>query len=144
MSQPDVDVVRGAYEAFNRRDLAGFLEPLAPDVHVDMSERVFNPDTYDAHDGVRRLFGEIMDVWETFEWQLEEIVDAGGTVVALVRAQGKGRGSGVETDRRIAFTWELRDGKATLIRLYVDRERALQAAGVPTRGAPPGRGSSQG
>ena len=37
-----------------------------PGVRADMSERVFNPDVYEGHDGYRRFLGEIDAVWDDF------------------------------------------------------------------------------
>ena len=118
-------LVRAAYAAFNRRDLPAFLALLNSDVEIDMSERVFNPDTYVGHDEVRRLWSEIDDVWRSYQWEPEELLHTGdGQVLALVRARGCGRGSGVEIDRPIAFRWTLSDGKAVGVRLFADRAEA--------------------
>jgi ketosteroid isomerase-like protein len=50
--------------------------------------------------------------------------------VAFIRERARGRGSGIEIDRRTAFLCKLRAGKVSEIRLYLDRERALRDAGL--------------
>jgi len=132
-SEANLETVRRAYEAFNRGDLVAFLAELDDEVHVDMTERVFNPDTYDGHEGVRRFYAEVREVWEDFRWDPEEIVGAGDKVAALVHSHGRGKGSGVKVDRRIGFVWTLRAGRATSIRLYVDQAKALEVAGASRR-----------
>jgi ketosteroid isomerase-like protein len=127
----NVDVVRRAYEAFNGGDLERLLALLDPGVHVDMSARVFNPAEYDGHDGVRRLHREIFEVWEEFRWEPEDVVGGEDQVIAVVRSYGRGRGSGITIDRRIAFHWTMRDGRGLAIKLYVDPAEAL--ALLPSR-----------
>jgi ketosteroid isomerase-like protein len=129
MSRENVEVVRQAHEHLNNSDIESLVELCDEVFRLDMSERIFNPDTYEGHDGIRRFHSEVRDVWEYFQWDPEELIDAGEEVVALVHAHGRGRGSGLEIDRHIALVWSVREGKATSLRLYVDRERALEAVG---------------
>ncbi len=37
-----------------------------PAIRVDMSERVFNPTVYEGHEGSRRFWAEIDEVWDDF------------------------------------------------------------------------------
>jgi ketosteroid isomerase-like protein len=55
--------------------------------------------------------------------------DEGDIVVALSRTKGRGRGSGVEIDRKTAMIWAVRGGKAVWLRFYREPERALEAVG---------------
>ena len=53
MSQENVELVRDTMELLNRsargeRGL-GLLRRFAPDVRIDMSRRVINPDVYERH-----------------------------------------------------------------------------------------------
>src|SRR4051794_26087330 len=55
MSQANVEIVREIMELFNDPGAAAvdrLRELFADDVHIDMSRRVFNPDTYDGHEGL--------------------------------------------------------------------------------------------
>ena len=59
MSQENVEIVREIADLARRvgdsessRRLLGLF---APDVHLDMSRRVFNPATYDGYAGLRRF-----------------------------------------------------------------------------------------
>ena len=130
MSQENVELVRRAYERLNGGDVDALIELCDPSFRLDMSERVFNPQTYEGHEGIRRFYEDVRDVWGEYRWDAEELLDAGESVVALLRAQGRGRGSGLEIDRRIAMLWAVRSGRATSVRLYVNRDEALEAAGL--------------
>jgi ketosteroid isomerase-like protein len=130
MSQENIEVVRRLHEHLNSGDVEGVVALCEPGFQLDMSERVFNPETYEGHDGIRRFYADVRDIWEQYRWTPEELLDAPPQVVALVRAQGRGRGSGLEVDRRIALVWTLGSGRATAVRLYVDPAKALEAAGL--------------
>jgi uncharacterized protein len=128
--QENIEVVRRLHERLNSGDIDGVVELCEPAFHLDMSERVFNPEIYEGHEGIRRFYADVRDIWERYAWAPEELLDAQPHVVALVRAQGRGRGSGLEIDRRIALVWTFAAGQATALRLYVDRTKALEAAGL--------------
>ena len=133
MSQENLEVVRRASEALNEGDIDALLAFCHDDFELDMSDRVLNPETYRGHEGVRRFYAEVHDAWERYVWEPEELHDTGDLVVALVRARGRGRGSGLEVDRKAAMTWRLRDGRASELRFFRDREAALEAAGLGSR-----------
>jgi len=133
VSEQDIELVRSAYEALNAGDIEALVELCDPDFHLDMSERVFNPATYEGHDGIRRFYGEVREVWEEFAWDPEALYDTGEQVVALLRSHGRGSGSGIEIDRDVAMVWTVRGGKAAALRFYVDQAEALNAAGLQDR-----------
>ena len=54
MSQENVDIVRRCTEALDRREFTKVFEMLDPDVEIDLSRNVFNPDVYRGHSGVER------------------------------------------------------------------------------------------
>ena len=51
-------------------------------------------------------------------------------VVSFYRGVGVGRGSGVEVIRDLTGVHHIRDGKIASERIYLDREEALEAAGL--------------
>ena len=130
MSRENVELVRRAYEALNAGDIDGLVTLCHKDFNLDMSDRIFNPERYEGHEGIRRFYADVHDPWERYVWEPEELREKGGVVVALVRARGWGRGSGLEVDRKVAMIWTVHDGKASELRFYRDRDVALEAAGL--------------
>jgi ketosteroid isomerase-like protein len=130
MSQADVEIVRRAHRALNGGDMDALVALCDSEFRLDMSDRVFNPAVYTGHDGIWRFYWEVRDVWETYVWEPEELLEAGDNVVALLRSSGRGRGSGVEVERRTAMVWTVREGRATALRFFRDRNDALVAAGL--------------
>jgi ketosteroid isomerase-like protein len=60
--------------------------------------------------------------------ELEELLDAGDQVVALLTFRGEGRSSGAAVEARIANVWTLHEGKVVRMQYFGDREEALAAA----------------
>ena len=79
---------------------------------------------------MRRLPGTTQDEsFEQFRMDLEDLVGVGDThVVAILRMHGRGRGSGVPVEERIAHRWRVRDGKAAEMQVYSDPDDALRDA----------------
>ncbi len=92
MSEENVEVVRRVYDAALRGDIEAVISHLDPAVRADMSERVFNPDVYEGHDGYRRFVGEIEAVWDDFRIEPLEFIDAGESVVVAHMVRGARKG----------------------------------------------------
>src|SRR4051812_29121238 len=112
MSQENVEVVREVMGLLARPEgnEAALLERFAPDVRIDMSRRVFNPDVYEGHAGLRRLGAEIREVWDEFRIEAERFIAAGDRVVVIEKRRGRGKESGVEVEQRAGVIWTLRHG----------------------------------
>jgi ketosteroid isomerase-like protein len=107
------------------------LHSLAPDVEIDVSElpdgRILRG-CESAEDYWRSL---LTDVWAELTMDVEAIFEQDGTVVALARFHGVGRGSGVPVEMEVAWVATMREGLVASARLTLDRRLALQA-GVAT------------
>jgi ketosteroid isomerase-like protein len=135
VSEENVEIVRRVIatlrEAYKSGDAtAELLELCAPDIRVDASRRVFNPDTYEGHAGLRRLIREISEAWEDFSEANERLIDAGDRVVALQTISGRGPASKLEVRREAAVIWTLRDGRIVRVETFLDRREALRTAGL--------------
>ena len=124
-----VETIRRAHEALNSGDVEGLVAVCDPSFRLDMSDRVLNPAVYEGHEGIRRFVGEVHEAWETFTWEPEELVESGDLVLALIRSTGRGRGSGLELDRRAAMLWTVPAERAVSLRFFRDRAAARRAAG---------------
>jgi ketosteroid isomerase-like protein len=130
MSQENVEIVRRIYDGLNRGDVESVVECCDDDFRMDMTERVFNPDSYRGHDGIRRFYEGVQDAWESYQWTIEETRVAGDAVLAMLHCEGQSREGGPGVDWRVAWLWELREGRAVSVRFYRDRGKALEAAGL--------------
>jgi uncharacterized protein len=131
MSRENVELVRLAYELFDRRDIEGVLglatddfELRLPDIYPE------GPETFRGRDGLRRWVAMVQDIWGEWRFDVERLISADEQVVALVRIVAEGGASGVPVDREVAHVWSVRDGKASTASVYLDRAEALEAAGL--------------
>jgi uncharacterized protein len=121
----DVELVRDSYEAWNRRNFQVIWERLDPDVVVDATARIMNPDTYHGHAGFQRMVDEMEDIWQEWHLEPEAFLDGGDRIIVVTRVRARGRGSGVELDDLNYNVWKLRDGRAVRLAIYYDKDEAL-------------------
>jgi ketosteroid isomerase-like protein len=69
MSQENVELTYRAFDAFNRRDLDTFLTLMDDDVEV-VSRAVSMEGGYHGHDGFRRFWKNLLDVFTDFTVRL--------------------------------------------------------------------------
>jgi ketosteroid isomerase-like protein len=128
-----LDVAREVIGAFNETgwdDPDPVLRYLHDDVVWLTAEGSVESPEYIGHDGVRRYFAMVADALADFRAIPEDFIDLGeGTVVAFVRLQGTGRGSGFPFEREgIAYVFSVREGKVARCRWFEDRQQALDWA----------------
>jgi ketosteroid isomerase-like protein len=134
MSRENVDVVRRVYDAVATDDTEAVLALYDSQAEFDMSRspvRTFLGRTvYRGREGVRSMFRERYEAWETIEDDLEELIDAGERVISVVTTRGCGRVSGAEVELQHAGLWTLHDGRIVRVEWLPSREAALEAAGL--------------
>jgi ketosteroid isomerase-like protein len=120
--------VTRAHEALNTGDVEALVALCDEDFRLDMSDRVLNPSVYEGHDGIRAFYAEVLDIWESFTWEPIELHEVDDLVVAVLHSRGKGRGSGVELDRRSAMLWRVDRERALSLTFYREPDAALASA----------------
>jgi ketosteroid isomerase-like protein len=128
MSQENVEVVRRGYEHLSQ---TGEFPWELIDAAVEVHDPPIGPDSqvYRGHEGMRNALANVEQSFDEVHFEAEDIRDAGDDVVAFVRMRGRGKGSGIEVEARIAHLWTIRDGKGVRVRV-LEREDALEAAGL--------------
>ena len=71
-----------------------------------------------------------LDAWDEHRLDVDEVVENGDDVVALIHLAGVGRRSGTRGDVRFYAQVKVRGGKIAYIYDHEDRAAALDAAGV--------------
>ncbi len=127
----NVAIVRRAWEAYISRDNEAALALYDPEVELDFTGgAVPIYGRYKGLEGVREFFRDWLVIWQDYGSEIEELIDAGDEVIALMHEWGRGRQSGVPVDFRQVHVWTLRDGKLLRLRVYDTREEALAAVDV--------------
>jgi ketosteroid isomerase-like protein len=130
MSQANVEIMRAAIEAFNRRDGESFGAFLANDAEIVPVRAALEGTVYQGPDAAAQYCAAVEESWEDLTWEVEEIRDGGSWVLALGHIRGRGRGSGAAIDARGAWLARFRDGLVTHFRTYPDRSEALKDVGL--------------
>jgi ketosteroid isomerase-like protein len=131
MSEENVEIARLAHERLNEGDIDGLVALCDRDFELDMSARAMNPGTYRGHEGIRRFYREVSEVWEEMRWEPLRFAAAADKVVVVMHDHGRGRGSGLEVTRRgTAWVWTIREELAVSVHFYADQAKALEAAGL--------------
>ena len=131
MSQENLEILRAAYAAFNRRDFEGVSEFLHPDIEWHPFLGVVERSVYQGRNAVVKMWSDLDD---TFGGSLRvepvEVIDCGEQIVAVVEARGTGSGSGAEVHQSWAQVATIRDGLICHVKPFPDRSSALEAAGL--------------
>ena len=134
MSQENVEIVSRIYDAVARRDVATPFAFYADDIVWDLSNwRPAELDprpVYTGHEGVREAWRDRLSAWGEVDFEVEELMEAGDRVVAVIRDRQVGRSSGVPIEASHAAVWTLVDGKVTRLQVFDDRRQALEAVGL--------------
>ena len=129
----NVELLQRGYEAFNRGDLDAAFALLDPEIEWVTDPRVPFAGTYRGHDELRGLFQEQQEVFGRMTMEPYEFFEAGDQVVAFVRQRARGEASGAAIEITVGHLWTIRDGRAVRWQGFPERERALEAAGLPAR-----------
>jgi len=130
MSQENVEMVRRAVAAVNRRDIEAYLACCTDDVQLS-TPLADVAGVYEGPDGIRRFFADVGDTGPDFQLTIERVEAIGpDRVLAFMLVAATGRASGLPQDARTGNVYDLAGGKIERIRIFVDRAEALEAAGL--------------
>ena len=134
MSQENVELLREATAAANRRDFDAFVALVSPDVVWESRSSSSFPGFRDVYRGraeVREWVAEALEVIEDAQTEVEEIEDLGDDrlLVEIVRT-GRGKGSGVPAELRDWWVVWFAEGLITRRQAFWTRDEALEAAGL--------------
>jgi ketosteroid isomerase-like protein len=132
MSQENVEIARACSEAFMNGDIETALDALDPEIEWHATVGGLDEGRVArGREEVVQGFVDYFEVWEQMEMRAEKFIDAGGEdVVVFHHEVAKGRESGVVVETDTGTVQTVRDGKIVRIRSYMDRNQALEAAGL--------------
>ena len=134
MSQENVDIIRGMYDAFARGDVPAVLEILDSDIEWREAENFLYADhsPYVGHTEVLEgVFARLGAEWEGFAATPDSYLDAGETVVTQGHYSGVYKDSGKLVRAQFAHVLTMRGGKVIRFQQYTDTKQFAQAAARP-------------
>ena len=133
MSRENVELLRRAVDAYNRRDVEALVAELDPEVEwmpalpgLVAGEAA----VYRGHEGIAQMFADLFEVLDEIHFSYDDVRDLGDRVVAIGSIRTRGKASGAETESPYVNVADLRDGKGIRLRGYLDVDEALAAAGL--------------
>jgi len=128
MSQENVELVRGAFAAFENGDLDRVRDLVNEDVTVYRAD----PDGATAHGlaGFLELTAEWTEGFEDWTTVPEAFTDAGDWVLVRVRQSARGGVSGVPLAEAWWFAFQIRGTRIARMSIYAREAEALEAVGL--------------
>jgi uncharacterized protein len=137
MSEENVEIVRRAYEAFNRWGVhpRGERNPemsplLHPEIEFHTHASAPEAGVYRGREAVFDYHERVFGQFESIRIELEELLSAGDRVVIVTRQHTVPRGSEAEIVQRVVDVWTIRDGLLAERKPFSTRADALEAAGL--------------
>jgi ketosteroid isomerase-like protein len=129
VSRENVELVLRSLDALNAGDVERLLEHADPDIRF-IPRRAPVQGAYVGHDGLREFVADNEESLEVFQVTPTEVLDGGDHVVIIGTLVVKGRGSGIEMSFPTATVTTVRNGRVARFQEYIEREKALAAAGL--------------
>jgi ketosteroid isomerase-like protein len=133
MSRTNVELIRAIYDAFAAGDVPGVLGRMSPGI------RWTEADNFPYADGnpyigpeavLNGVFARCIGEWDGFSVKIEELLDAGDTVIAVGRYGGVYKKTGREQHTQMAHIWRIKDGKVVAFQQYADTLHVARVIGT--------------
>jgi len=129
LSQQNVDIVQGMYNAFATGDIPTILAALDPQVEWWEAENFIYDDgnPYVGPEAVLQgVFMRIGTEWEGFAVTPKEVLDAGDTAIGHGYYSGTYKKTGKHAKAQFAHFFTFRDGKVVRFQQYTDTAQFKQ------------------
>jgi ketosteroid isomerase-like protein len=132
MSEQNIEIVREALAAFEAGDMERAAKVVDPAVefHGTVGGLQEGQVAHGQTEIEEKFEAQDLEAWEERRLEPEEFIDAGDNVVVLVNEYRRGKGSGIELESKTAIVATVRDGLVVRTQGYMDRDAALEAAGL--------------
>ena len=133
MSEANVALICAIYDAFAAGDVPGVLGRMDPAMVWNEAENFPYADgnPYVGPEAIAQgVFLRCATEWDGFAVQVDEIVDAGDTIVAFGRYLGTYKATGKAQTTQMAHVWRVADGKAVRFQQYADTLAVARVTGA--------------
>ncbi len=125
-------VIGRIYNALGNGDVPTVVAAMDPAIEWNEAEGFPYSDRnpYIGPDAVvEGVLARLGSEWDGFTVNVERLLDAGDSVIALGRYTGTHGTTGIPFDAQFAHVWDLRDGRAVRFQQYTDTLQASAASG---------------
>lgn len=113
----EIEVVRGLYDAFERRDLDAMLAALSEDAELffeGTARLAGRSEAYRGHEGLREYFADVAHIWDELVLHALDYRAVPGSVIVMGHITG--RRQGLQVRRSSVWTWKVSGGRATSVK----------------------------
>ncbi len=114
-------------------DLRVLIDLLDENVAWDNTKPNMPPDHMGVHHGKAAVVGVIeswVGTWDDYEFDVDELIDAGEHIVLAVSEHGRGKASGIPMESRYCLVWTFSDGRIVRGAAFESVAQALDALGI--------------
>ena len=133
MTDENTKIVKSLYDAFAIGDVPGVLGAMAPDIVWNEADDFPYADQnpYIGPEAVAEgVFGRCISEWDSFGVEIDEILDAGGTVFATGHYVGIYKATGKPQRTQLVHVWRLSGGKITGFQQYANTLHVARVMGA--------------
>jgi ketosteroid isomerase-like protein len=134
MPKPNAQLIQGLYDAFAAGDVPGVLGRMSPDIVWNEAENFPYADgnPYVGPAAIANgVFARCATEWNGFAVAVDEILDAGDTIVVLGRYRGTYKATGRAQNTQFAHVWRIANGKAVRFQQHADTLQVARVIGRP-------------
>jgi uncharacterized protein len=130
MSQENVEIVRGIYEAWARKEFPGPADVLDAEIEYVNPPGAVEPGTRYGLEAFTRAVEQVfVEGWDNWRFEAERFTPRGDRVAVVLRYRAHGRESRVAVEGRLSALWTIREGKAVRFEWFHGADEALEALG---------------
>ena len=132
MPSHNVELIRAIYNAFAAGDVAGVVGRMSPEIVWNEAENFPYADgnPYIGPAAVTNgVFARCIGEWDGFAVIVDEILDAGDTIIALGRYRGTYKATGRPQNTQMVHVWRVADGRVVRFQQYADTLQVARVAG---------------
>jgi ketosteroid isomerase-like protein len=122
----NAEQVKSFVEAWNKGDLSPVLQNAAPDMEWVVAREHPAATTHRGPEEISSYFEDWYRTMPEMEIEIEELIENGDRVLAVMRIRGAGAGSGATTEVRVATVTTFRGGQTVRTEEFLDADEARQ------------------
>jgi ketosteroid isomerase-like protein len=131
VSQENVEIVRGAVDAWNRRDPDLWRSYATQDIEwTPAGPAAVEGTIYRGYDEVLAGLEAVWETWDEVFFEESEVRDFDEATLWLGQLKLRGASSHLVLDQEFAVRFVLRGGKLATIQAFLSHREALQAVGL--------------
>jgi ketosteroid isomerase-like protein len=119
------EMLRAAYDAYNRQDFSDVMHLVAEDVEVCPPESSLEPTPFRGRDALLRYLEP--DLFDFQHSEPTEFVEHGDRILVTASVRARGRGSGLELTDEVFHVWTIDGDRAVRFEAFLERDQALAA-----------------